>query len=159
MLRSVKSTHIRHFLFFFLTMTTLANHFGYCTSLITLASNSLFTSALAASAHSVDIFLSFCFLGFDPWETFKLCYANSWLTPYKSLADKAKMLLLSWRKSKSRSLSSWARSVPVCTHLSGASLDNGVLFVSSVVCALGLAMLLLFSSLLVGFFATSLMRL
>ena len=147
------------FPFFFLTMTTLANHSGYCTGLITLTSNSLFTSALAASTRSVDIFLSFCLLGYDPWATFKLCCANSWLTPCKSLADQAKMLLLSWRKSKSRSLSSWVRSVPMCTHLSGASLDNGVFFMSLAAYALGLALLSLFSLLLVGFFATSLMRL
>ena len=72
LLRSVKSTHIRHFLFFYLIMTTLANHFGYCIGLIMPTSNSLFTSAFTASARSVDIFLSFCFLGFEPWAIFRL---------------------------------------------------------------------------------------
>ena len=57
------------------------------------------------------------------------------------------------------SLSSRARSVPMGMHFSGASLDSESLSVSSIACALGLIVVSLFASLVVGFFATSLMRL
>ena len=85
MFRSLKTTHIHHFLFFFLTITTLANHSRYCTGLMTPASSSLCTSAFATSALSVDIFLSFCFLGFAPLTMFKLCYARSHWCPISHL--------------------------------------------------------------------------
>ena len=49
--------------------------------------------------------------------------------------------------------------MPMCTHFLGASLDSGALSVSSTACALGLMVVSLFASLVVGFFATSLMRL
>ena len=87
--RSVKSTYIHHFPFFFLTITTLANHSKYYTSLMTPSSSNLCTLAFAASALSVDIFLSFCFHGFAPLATFKLCCARSRLMPYRSFADQA----------------------------------------------------------------------
>ena len=70
--KSVKSTHIHHFPLFFLTITTLASHSRYCIGLMTPVSSSLCTSAFAASALFVDIFLSFCFLGFSPFAMFKL---------------------------------------------------------------------------------------
>lgn len=45
---SVKSTHILHYPFFHFTNTTLATHFGYCTSLIDPMVSSFSTSSLVA---------------------------------------------------------------------------------------------------------------
>jgi hypothetical protein len=44
-------------------MTVLANHFGYATSLMTLALSNLLTLAFAPSALSSDILQSFCLRG------------------------------------------------------------------------------------------------
>jgi len=63
LLRSVKSMHILHFPLAFFTITVLASHSGYVTSLITSALRSLFTSFRAPSALSSDIFRTLCFLG------------------------------------------------------------------------------------------------
>ena len=101
--RSVKSTHIRHFPFFFLTITTLDSHSGYWTGLMTPTSSNLYTSTFAASALSMDIFLTFCFLGFAPFATFKLCCARSWLTPWRSFADQANMSWFLCRKANNLS--------------------------------------------------------
>ncbi|MFS7922009.1 hypothetical protein Hanom_Chr03g00243591 [Helianthus anomalus] len=57
--RSVKSTHTLHFPFFFWTTTTLANHFGYFTSLIIPARSSLSTSSWIMTFLSGANFLLF----------------------------------------------------------------------------------------------------
>jgi hypothetical protein len=44
----VRSVHIRHFSFFFLTMMMFASHNGYFTSLMKHVSSNLCTSAFAA---------------------------------------------------------------------------------------------------------------
>jgi hypothetical protein len=56
LLRSVKSIHILHLPLDFFTITVLASHFGYVTSLITPALRSLFTLLRAPLALSSDIF-------------------------------------------------------------------------------------------------------
>jgi hypothetical protein len=56
LLRTVKSIHILHLLLDFLTIFVLANHYGYATSLMTLALSNLLTSDFAHSALSSDIF-------------------------------------------------------------------------------------------------------
>jgi hypothetical protein len=79
--RYMKSMHIRHFPFFFMTITTLASHCGYATSQMKHASSSLWTSAFTASIFSSDILRSFFFLGFTFGLTWSLCSIISLLTP------------------------------------------------------------------------------
>jgi len=88
--RSVKSIHIYHFPFFFFTGTVLASHVGYLTSLMTLASNNLWTSALTAATLSSDILQGFCFLGLMDGSMSSRCSMISLLTPRRSLVDQAK---------------------------------------------------------------------
>src|SRR5688572_11592897 len=92
LLRYVKSMHILHLPLAFFTITVLASHSGYFTSLITPALRSLFTSFRAPSALSSDIFRSLCFL--KDGSTLSKCSMTSLLTPQRSLADQAKTSLL-----------------------------------------------------------------
>jgi hypothetical protein len=79
------------------TITTLANHYGYLTSLMNLASNSRCTSAFAASTFSSDILWSFYFLDFTCGLIFSLCSITSLLTPTKLEVDQTTTsLFLSW---------------------------------------------------------------
>jgi hypothetical protein len=94
LLRSVKSIHILHLPLAFFTITVLANHSGYFTSLMTPALRSLFTSFRAPSALSSDIFRSLCCLGLKDGSTLSECSMTSLLTPQRSLADQAKTYLL-----------------------------------------------------------------
>jgi hypothetical protein len=94
LLRSVKSMHILHLPLAFFTITVLASHFGYFTSLITPALRSLFTLFRAPSALSSVIFRSLCFLGLKDGSTLSECSMTSLLTPQRSLADQAKTSLL-----------------------------------------------------------------
>jgi hypothetical protein len=94
LLRYVKSMHILHFPLAFFTITVLASHSGYATSLITLALRSLFTLFRAPSALSSDIFRNLCFLGLKSGSTLSECSMISLLTPQRSLADQAKTSLL-----------------------------------------------------------------
>ena len=72
LLKSVKSTHTRHFSLFFFTTTVLANHSELKTFLIAPACLSLFTSFLTASECSLDEHRDDCFLGRTAGLTFKL---------------------------------------------------------------------------------------
>ena len=94
LLRSVKSIHILHFPLAFFTITVLASHSGYFTSLITPALRSLFTSLRAPSALSSDIFRSLCLRGLKDGSTLSECSITSRFTPQRSLADHAKTSLL-----------------------------------------------------------------
>jgi hypothetical protein len=94
LLRSVKSMHMIHFPLAFLTITVLASHSGYVTSLITPALKSLLTLVLAPSALSSGIFQRFCFLGMIAGFTLSECSMKSMLTPQRSLADQPKTSLL-----------------------------------------------------------------
>jgi hypothetical protein len=94
LLRSVKSMHILHLPLAFFTITVLASHSRYLTSLITPTLRSLFTSFQAPSALSSDIFRSLCFLGLKDGSTLSECSMTSLLTPQRSLADQAKISLL-----------------------------------------------------------------
>jgi hypothetical protein len=94
LLRSMKSIHILHFPLAFFTITVLASHSGYATSLITPALRSLLTLFLAPWALSSDIFRSFCFLGLMVGSTLRECLMKSLLMPQRSLADQAKTSLL-----------------------------------------------------------------
>jgi hypothetical protein len=94
LLRSVKSIHILHLPLAFFTITVLASHSGYFTSLMTSALRSLFTSFRAPSTLSSDIFRSLCFLGLKDGSTLSECSITSLLMPQRSLADQAKTSLL-----------------------------------------------------------------
>src|SRR5688572_8030917 len=94
LLRSIKSIHIRHFPLAFFTITVLASHSGYFTSLTTPALRSLLTSFRAPSTLSSDIFRSLYFLGLKDGSTLSECSITSLLTPQRSLADHAKTSLL-----------------------------------------------------------------
>ena len=71
-LTSVKSIQSRHFPFSFLMSTTLANHSGYSTSLITPAWRSLPTSSLIAFYLSGAKLLLFCLTDLKNGLTFSL---------------------------------------------------------------------------------------
>ena len=71
-LTSVKSMQSCHLPFAFLTSTTLANHSGYSTSLITPALRSLPTSLLIAFCLSGAKLLLFCLTGLNDGLTFSL---------------------------------------------------------------------------------------
>jgi hypothetical protein len=55
LLRLVKSVHIRHFSFFLRTITMLASHCGYVTSLINPTSSRCCTSTFITSIFSSNI--------------------------------------------------------------------------------------------------------
>jgi hypothetical protein len=94
LLRYVKSIHMLHLPLDFLTITVLANHFGYATSLMTLVVSNLLTLAFAPSALSSDILRSFCLRGLTLGSTFKACSIMLLSTPHKSFDDQAKTSLL-----------------------------------------------------------------
>jgi hypothetical protein len=94
LLRSVKSIHTLHFPLALFTMTVLASHSGYVTSLITPTHRSFFTSFHAPSALSSDTFRSLCFLGLKDGSTLSECSMMSLLTPQRSLTVQAKTSLL-----------------------------------------------------------------
>jgi hypothetical protein len=119
LLRSVKSVHICHFPFFLRTITTLANHCGYVTSLINPASNRHRTSAFATSIFSSNILRSFCFLGFTFGLTCSLFPITSPLTPIKSEVDQAKTSLFLSRYYRSYACSSRLISALMHMVLSG----------------------------------------
>jgi hypothetical protein len=117
--RSVKSRHNRHFPFFLRTITILASHCGYLTSLMKHASNNHCTLGFTASIFSSDFLRSFCFLGFACGLTCSLCSVTSLLTPTKSKVDRAKTLLFLSRNCMSFACSFGLISVPMQTVLSG----------------------------------------
>jgi hypothetical protein len=123
--KSVKSVHICHLLFFFLTITTFASHSGYTTSLMKHVSNSLWTSAFAASTFSSDILWSFYFLGLAVRLTCNRCSITSRLTPTKSEVDHAKTSLFLSMNANSSAWSCWLVSAPMHTVLSGTLGFNG----------------------------------
>jgi hypothetical protein len=119
LLRSEKSMHIHHFLFFLCTITTLANHCGYRTSLMKPASNSHCTLAFTTSTFFSDILQSFCFLGFTFGLTYSLCSITSRLAPIRSEVDQAKTSLFLSRNCRSYVCSFGLISAPKHMVLSG----------------------------------------
>jgi hypothetical protein len=120
-LRSVKSMHILHFPLAFFTITVLASHSGYVTSLITPALRSLLTSFLAPSALSSDIFRSLSFLCLMVGSTLSECSMTSLLTPQRSLDDQAKTFLLlnrNFNKVFSYSSDNWDPNNTFCSAMS-----------------------------------------
>ena len=77
LLTTVKSMQSRHLSFAFLTSTTLANHLGYSTSLITPAWRSLPTSSLIAFCLSGVKLLLFCLTGLKDGLTFRVIIVGS----------------------------------------------------------------------------------
>jgi hypothetical protein len=80
---------MRMFSFFFGTITTLATHTGYCTSLMILASRSFYTSASADLTLSPDIGRCLCSFGLTFGSVFKACSMTDRWTPVKSDLDHA----------------------------------------------------------------------
>jgi hypothetical protein len=119
LLRSIKSMHIHHFLFFLRTITTLANHCGYVTSLINPASNRCCTSAFATSIFSSDILQNFFFMGLAFGLTCGLCSITSLLTPIKLEVDQTKTSLFLSRNYRSFACSSGLILALMHTVLSG----------------------------------------
>ena len=128
--RSMKSMHILIFPFFLGTNTTFASHSKYLTSLMTFASNNLWTSAFAAKILSSDIFLYRCFLGFILGLMSRERCIISLLTPFRSEVDQAKTSLFLAKVSMS-SASSFKRLPLIVTFLSSIAFSNGIDFVSS----------------------------
>ena len=81
LLKLVKSMLSRHFLFAFLTRTTLANQSGYSTSRIALAWRSLLTSSLIAFCLSGAKLLLFCLIGLKEGLMFSLCVITTGSIP------------------------------------------------------------------------------
>jgi hypothetical protein len=123
---SVKSVHILHLLFFFLTITTFANQVGYWTSCMNHMSNSLWTSTFVVMTFFSDILRSFCFLGFEGF-TWSMCSIMLLLTPVRSKVCHAKTsLFLCWNESSS-ACSSDDRSWEIIIVLSGTLGSSGTL--------------------------------
>ncbi|CAL9238690.1 unnamed protein product [Arabidopsis halleri] len=121
LLRSVKSTQTLHLPFFFLTTTGFANQSGYLASEIEPIFRSFSTSAFTASARSRPNFLRFCLIGLKDGSTFSSWHITSMLTPGRSSADQAKVLMFSLRNEMSSVLISLVKSLPISTHRSGRS--------------------------------------
>jgi hypothetical protein len=120
LLRSGKSIHILHFPLAFFTITMLASHSAYVTSLITPALRSLLTLFLAPLALSSNIFQSFCFLVLTVGSTLRECSMTSLLTPQRSLADQAKTSLLmnnNFNRAFSCSLDNWGQNNTFCSAI------------------------------------------
>src|SRR5688572_27910927 len=89
LLRSVKSMHILHLPLAFFTMTVLANHIGYFTSLMTLALRSVFTSFRALPALTSDILRSLYSLDLMDGTRLLEWLRTSLFTPHRSLAEQS----------------------------------------------------------------------
>lgn len=123
---SVKSTQIIHVPFFFLTMTTLASQYGYCTSLMNLASSNLLTSSLIIWFRSTPIFLLFCRTGLWFGSTLSLWQMTSRLIPGMLVCDQGKQSLLSTRTSTSLEHTSGSSHDPILMTRSGCSGSMGI---------------------------------
>jgi hypothetical protein len=122
--------HIHHFQFFLRTIMTLANHYGYRTSLINTTSNNRCTSAFTTSIFSSDILWSFFFLGFAYGLTCNLCSITSLLTPTRLEVGQAKTSLFLSRNCRSSACSCRFISVPMQIVLSGTLASSGTLLKS-----------------------------
>ena len=98
LLMFVKSMQSCHLPFDFLTRTTLANHLGYSTSLITFAWRSLPTSSLIAFYLSGEKILLFCLIGLKEGLTFSLWAITVGSTPPMSSYFKANTSMFCFRK-------------------------------------------------------------
>ena len=98
LLRSVNSMQSRHLPFSFLTRTTLANHFGYSTSLIAFAWRSLLTSSLIAFCLSRAKLLFFYLIGLKEGLTFNLWVITTRSTPPMSSCFQANTSMFCSRK-------------------------------------------------------------
>ena len=131
LLRSVKSTQMRHLPFFFSTTTGFASHSRYLTSRIKPASRSMITLEFTTSVRSEPSFRRFCLTGLKVWSTLSSCEMTSVLIPVIFPTVEAKVPLFFLRKSINllRKLSprltptptSWSRCSSLITTLSTRS--------------------------------------
>ena len=98
LLMYVKSMQSRHLSFAFLTRTTLYNHSGYSTSLITFAWRSLSTSSLIAFYLSGAKLLLSCLTSLKEGLTFYLWVINAGSTPPMSSCFQANTSMFCSRK-------------------------------------------------------------
>ena len=98
LLMSVKSMQSRHLPFSFLTRTTLANHSGYSTSLISFAWRSLPTSSLIAFYLSRAKLLLFCLTSLKEGLTFNLWVITAGSTPPMSSCFQDNTSMFCFRK-------------------------------------------------------------
>ena len=93
LLRSVKSTHILHFLLAFFTITTLDSHVGYWISLMWFASTNLLVSSWIADLFSSLYFLLLWATGLAYGSTINRWDKKSRSIPGISAVDQAKALM------------------------------------------------------------------
>ena len=98
LLMSVKLMQRRNLPFTFLTRTTLANHFGYSTSLIAFAWRSLPTSSLIAFYLFGAKLLIFYLIGLKEGLTFNLWVITTGSTPPMSSCFQANTFMFCSRK-------------------------------------------------------------
>ena len=112
LLISVKSMQSRHLPFSFLTRTTLANHLGYSTSLITFARRSLPTSSLIAF-YIFGAKLLFCLTGLKDRLTFSLWVITAGSIPPMSSCFQVNTSMFCFKKWMRRLLTSSASLDPM----------------------------------------------
>ena len=112
-LMSVKSMQSSHFLFAFLTRTTLASQSGKSTSRIAWAWKSLLTSSLITFCLSRAKLLLFCLTGLNEGLTFSLWVMTAGSIPPMSSCFQANTSTFCFRKWMRRSLTSSASLDPM----------------------------------------------
>lgn len=96
--RLVKLTHTRHFSFFFLTITWLASHLKYFTSVIHPSLSNLSTSSSTTFDHFGPNFLIFLLVGLIVGYTLSFWVVMKGSIPFMSAVDHTKIEILSLRK-------------------------------------------------------------
>lgn len=118
-LRSLKSTHILHLPFLFLTITKFKSQYGHCTSLMKPAAMSLLTSSTIAWLRSRANVLLLCLTGLMFGITLTQCVITSGLTPSMSVYDQSKLTLWAFRNLINWFLSSPCKLALIFTVYSG----------------------------------------
>ncbi|KAL0716211.1 hypothetical protein Bca4012_065533 [Brassica carinata] len=131
LLRSVKSIQTLHLPLFFLTTTTLASHFGYCTLRMNPALSRFLTSSLMIASLERANFLLFCLIGWYWGSTCSLCMIISGSIPGISTWDQAKQSELDLRKSINLLQSPPCSLVPILRRRIWSPSANGTSSISS----------------------------
>ena len=119
LLRSVKSMHTRHFLYFFLTMTGLACQSGYLTSVMDPTLRRFSTSSLTAPARSGPSFHLFCLIGLKVGSTLSSWHVMLISIPGMSSAAHANVFKFIFRQAISSIFRDSLRFAPILTQRSG----------------------------------------
>ena len=119
LLRSVKSTHTRHFPFFFFTTTGLASQSGYLTSVMDPTLRSFLTLSLTAPTRSGPSFRLFCLIGLKVGSTLSSWHVMLISIPGISSAAHANVFKFFFRQAISSIFRDSLRFAPISTHQSG----------------------------------------